>query len=63
MTAFYNQSSITSEFFGGVASKAMSLSDSNLLAPSVEIDSKRASALTDTTGIASFGFKITKGLD
>ena len=38
ITTFYNQTSIPSEFFGGVASKALSLEDSYSLAPSVEID-------------------------
>lgn len=63
ITAYFTWDSAWSEFFGSLATETLTLEKSNALVPSVIIDNKKTTKYTDSLGIASFNFKILKGLD
>ena len=61
VTAYYEQASLSSEFFQGIAANSLSLEKASNLATTVEIDPTRAFQKTNRKGIATFYMKFLRG--
>ena len=57
-TRYFEQDSVGSSFFGGIASESLSLEKTNALSPSVEIDTNRTTKITNKEGVANINMMI-----
>jgi hypothetical protein len=61
VTEFFRQTDVGTQIFSNFASESMSLEKTNTLAPSVQVDDKRTTQVTDYYGVASFHMKLLRG--